>query len=241
MTTVSLPTRPGRRLRQIGLTHARRRMLLVVGSVTALTAASSLVAGTTFGFYSSSASPEQNTFVTGVVTLADTVTGACTVVNMAPGDSPPACTLGTTYSGSMSVYLAVDVVVEAQAGSGGTALYNPAGSNGATVAITDNQSAPVTYVVPSTVTACPGGAPTGSTCYELDNELLGTNPYVNGATDTISTTVTLPGTAANAYQAGAVQVILTAHAVQSKDNGLSCTTTPTAGHPCSANGTFAWS
>ncbi|HUY64057.1 MAG TPA: TasA family protein [Acidimicrobiales bacterium] len=220
---------------------ARRRIMVAASAVTTLAAASSLVAGTTFGFYSSKSGAESNSFTSGTVTLASTVTGACTVVNMAPGDSPAACGLGTTYSGSLSAYLAVDVVIETQAGTGGTTLYNPAGSNGLTVTISDNQTTPVTYVVPSTSTTCPGGAPTGSTCYELDNELLGTSSYANGAADTISTAVTLPSTAGNIYQGGAAQVILTAHAVQAKNNTVACSSTATAGHSCTPSGTFAWS
>lgn len=220
---------------------ARRRILLAISALATTGAASTMVAGTTFGFYSSKPGAESNSFTSGTVTLASTVTGACTVSALAPGDAPAACTFNTTYSGSLSAYLAVDVLVETQAGSGGTVLYNPGGSNGLTVAVTDNQSSPVTYVVPTTATTCPGGAPSGSTCYELDNELLGTSAFTNGATDVISTAVTLPAAAGNGYQGGAAQVILTAHAVQSKNNTLSCTTTATAGHSCTPSGSFAWS
>ncbi|MHB8680543.1 MAG: TasA family protein [Acidimicrobiales bacterium] len=220
---------------------ARRRILLAVSAMATMGAASTLVAGTTFGFYSSKPGSESNSFTSGTVTLASTVTGACTVTSMAPGDSPAACTFVTTYSGSLTAYLAVDVVIETQAGSGGTDLYNPGGSNGLTVTVADNQTAPVTYTVPTTSTTCPGSAPGGSTCYELDNELLGTSTYANGATDTISTSVALPTAAGNGYQGGAAQVLLTAHAVQSKNNALACTTTATAGHSCTPSGSFAWS
>ena len=220
---------------------SKKPLVLLAGGVLAAGAAATLVAGTTFGFFSSKPGAETNSFTAGTVTLTDSVTGACTVTNMVPGDSPTACTLGTTYSGSVSAYLAVDVVVETQAGSGGTILYNPSGSNGLTVSIADNQGTPVTYTVPTTSTTCPGGAPGGSTCYELDNELLGTSAYTSGATDTISTSVTLPSAAGNGYQGGAAQVILTAHAVQSKNNTLACTATPTAGHSCTPSGSFAWS
>lgn len=170
------------------------------------------------------------------------MTGACSVTNLAPGDSPTACTLGTTYSGSLSAYLALNVLIETQAGSGGTNLYDPPSSNnGVTVSITDNQTSPVTYTIPTTSTSCPAGAPSGSTCYELDNELLGTGAYTNGATDTISTSVSLPSAAGNGFQGGSAQVILTAHAVQSSSNTLACTSTPTAGQSCAPSGSFSWS
>ena len=109
------------------------------------------------------------------------------------------------------------------------------------MAIADNQTTPVTYTVPTTSTACPGGAPSGSTCYELDNELFGTAAFADGTSDTISTTVSLPLAAPNGYQAGAAQIILTGHAVQSKSNTLACTSTATAGKTCTPSGSFAWS
>lgn len=215
---------------------------MVAGGVATAGLAATLVVGTTFGFFSSTPAAESISFTTGTITLASTVSGACTVTNMAPGDAPTACTLATSYSGSLSAYLAVNVLIETQAGSGGTKLYNPpSANNGLTVAITDNQTSAVTYTVPTTSTNCPNGVPSSYTCYELDNELLGTSAYANGATDTISTAVTLPSAAANGYQGASAQVILTAHAVQSKNNTLSCSTTPAAGSPCTPTGSFAWS
>jgi len=223
------------------LLRSKRRLLLGSSMLSVAVAGTTLLAGTTFGFYSSSAAPESNAFTSGTVTLSSTVTGACAVTNMAPGDSPAACTMALSYSGSLSAYVALDVVVETQAGSGGSTLYNPGGSNGVTISLTDNQTSPVTYTVPTSATTCPGGAPGGSTCYELDNELLGTTAYANGASDTVSTSVSFPSAAGNGYQGGAAQVILTAHAVQSKNNALSCTTTATPGHACAPSGSFAWS
>ena len=217
-----------------------RAPLVVIGPIIAA-AAVAMAVSVTFGLYSSKPAAENNSFTSGDLTLTNVVTGACTVTLMAPGDSPTACTLALTYSGNLSAYLAVDTLIETQAGNGGTDLYNPGGSNGLSVSIVDNQTTSVTYTVPTTSTTCPGGAPTGSTCYELDNELLGTAAYTNGSTDTISTSVTLPAAAANIYQAGGAQVILSAHAVQSKNNTMACTATPTKGAPCTPSGTFAWS
>jgi hypothetical protein len=221
--------------------RGRQKTLLAAAGVTLVGALATLAGGVTYGIYSSTPSGENNGFTSGTVTLTNNVTGACSDTNLAPGDAPAACTLGLTYSGSLSAYLAVDVLIETQAGSGGSTLYNPSGSNGLTVSITDNQSTPVTYTVPTTPTTCPTGAPSGSTCYELDDELIGTSSYASGATDTISTAVTLPSAAGNGYQGGAAQVILTVHAVQAKNNTLNCTTTPAAGQSCSPGTGFAWS
>lgn len=219
----------------------RRKLLVSASAAAILLSISVLTFGTTFGLYSGAASQETNSFTSGTLTLSSTVTGACTVTGLAPGDSSSTCNLGFTYSGSLSAYLAVDVVVETQAGSGGTALYNPTGSNGLSVAVADNQATPVTYGVPTTSTSCPTGAPTGSTCYVADNELVSTSAVSGGTTDTVTTTVSLPAAAGNGYQGGAAQILLTAHAVQSAHNTLSCVATPTAGQTCTPSGTFAWS
>jgi hypothetical protein len=62
-----------------------------------------------------------------------------------------------------------------------------------------------------------------------------------GAAVTFSVAVSLPTNSATGYQGGAAQVILTTHAVQSKNNTLSCTATPASGSPCTPSGPFAWS
>lgn len=212
---------------------------MVVGSV-ATVAASSLLVGATLGLFSSTPGAADNTFTAGSVSLSGNSTGACNVSGLMPGDSPTACTFTATYTGSSSAYLGLDVLIQTQAGSGGTNLYNPpAANNGVTVSVTDNQGTPVTYTIPTASTPCPGSAPGGSTCYELDNELVRTTPVSAATAVTFSTAVTLPLAAGNGYQGGAVQVILTAHAVQSKNQTLpgGCT----AGAVCAANGSFAWS
>jgi hypothetical protein len=220
----------------------KKRVLLTAGTFVVVGSVATLLTGVTFGLFSSSPSPETNQFTAGTVTLTSNASGACTVTNMAPGDSPAACTFVASYSGSLSAYVAVNVLIETQTGTSGTSnLYNPGGSNGLTVSVADNQGSPVTYTVPTSTTTCPGGAPGGSTCYELDNELVSTSAQSSGFSDTFSTSVTLPSAAGNAYQSGAAQVILTAHAVQSKNNTLSCSGTPTAGVTCTPSGSFAWS
>jgi hypothetical protein len=138
------------------------------------------------------------------------------------------------------VYLAVNTLIETQSGAGGTKLYNPAdGSNDLQVTVSST-SPSVTYTLPTTATTCPGGAPAGSTCYELDNELVSTSAVTSAAV-AFSISLRVPTTSATGYQGGAAQVILTTHAAQSKNNTLSCSATPAAGSPCTPSGTFKWS
>ncbi|MGH7749898.1 MAG: hypothetical protein ACREQ5_34790, partial [Candidatus Dormibacteria bacterium] len=158
------------------------------------------------------------------------VSGACGVVNMLPGASPPPCTLTATYGGSLPAYLGLDVLIETQAGNGGTTLYNPSDSSHDLQVTVTSTTPSASYTIPATVTTCPSGAPSGSTCYELDNELVSASPLTSSSpTVTFSTTVSLPSTTTTGYRGGAAQVVLTAHATQSGNNsaavctvGLTC-------------------
>jgi hypothetical protein len=174
------------------------------------------------------------------VVLTGNATGACNVTGLMPGDAPPACTFVATYTGTASAYLGLDVLIQTQAGAGGGPLYNPPASNNAlTVAITDNQGTPVTYTVPTVSTACPVGAPALSTCYALATPLVRATPFSATTAVTFSPAVSLPLAAGNTTQAAAAQVILTAHAVQSKNQTLPPGCTP--GAVCAPTGTFSWS
>jgi hypothetical protein len=206
----------------------------------AVVAASGTLVGTTLGLFTSTPGAEANTFTAGTVALAGNPAGACNVTGLMPGDTPTPCTFVATYTGTASAYLGLDVLIQTQAGSGGGPLYNPPASNNAlTVAITDNQGTPVTYTVPTATTACPVGAPVGSTCYARSTLLVSTAPVTATTAVTFSTAVALPLVAGNETQAAAAQVILTAHAVQSKNQTLpgGCT----AGAVCAPTGTFSWS
>jgi hypothetical protein len=221
------------------LRRRRSRRPLALGGI-AVVAASGTLVGTTLGLFTSTPGAEANTFTAGTVALAGNPAGACSVTNLMPGDSPPACTFVATYSGTASAYLGLDVLIQTQAGSGGGKLYNPPAANNAlTVTITDNQATPVTYTVPTVATTCPVGAPAGSTCYALANLLVSTAPITATTAVTFSTAVTLPLAAGNETQAAAAQVVLTAHAVQSKNQTLPAGCT--AGAACAPTGTFSWS
>jgi hypothetical protein len=211
---------------------------LVVGTAAVVTAGAAAV-GTTLGLFTSTPAAGSNGFTAGTVALASNAGGACNVSGLMPGDTPAPCTYVATYTGSASAYLGLDVLIQTQAGSGGGLLYNPPASNNAlTVAVTDDQATPVTYTVPTATVTCPGTAPAGSTCYQLTNLLVRTTPVTTSTAVTFSTAVTLPLAAGNSTQGAAAQIILTAHAVQSKNQTLPVACT--VGAVCAATGSFSW-
>ena len=226
-------------IRRIGLALARSALLRrasVVLSVVVIIAAG---VGTAEAYFTAAGTGTRSAS-TGSVTLANSAIANCPVTGMLPNATPQSCTFTATYSGPAAAYLAVNVLVETQAGTGGARLYNPADPSGSLQITVTSTSPAVTYAVPASSTTCPGGAPSGSLCYELDNELVATTPFSSAAI-ALSVAAQVPATSATGYQDGAAQVILTTHAVQSGNNALFCTTTPTAGSPCVASGSFRWS
>jgi len=138
-----------------------------------------------------------------------------------------------SYTGTVSGFMALDVLIETQAGNGGTKLYNPADSSHALqVAVSSSSPSVPTYTVPTTATTCPGGAPAGSTCYLAQNLLVSASAFTSSSPAvTFTTTVSLPSGTTTGYRGGAAQVILTAHAAQSGNNaaggctaGVACST-----------------
>lgn len=81
----------------------RKRLLVGASVLAGLGGAAALVAGTTFGFFSSTAPGETNNFAAGTVSLTSTATGACTVKTIVPGTSGT-CTFTTTYTGSVQAF-----------------------------------------------------------------------------------------------------------------------------------------
>ncbi len=209
-------------------------LLAVGGAVAAALAVGTLAGGVTLGLFSSTPQGETNTFTAGTVSLSTTASSACTVSNLMPGDAASSCTFVATYQSTEAAYLGLDIVVQTKAGVGGSALYDP-GTGGVDITVTDGQSSAVNYTIPTTAdsTSCPSGY----TCYVATNELVSTSTFTNtsGAV-TFTTAVHLPSSATNAYQGGEAEVILTAHAVQAKNNPLpgSCA----AGSTCSG---LSWS
>jgi len=190
-----------------------------------------LCTGSSLGLLSASATSTASTVSSGSVSLTSVAGGTCSSNALLPGSVAAACTLTTTYAGTVPALLALDIVIETQSGNGGTNLYNPSDStHDLQVAITSS-SPTVTYVVPTVATTCPGSAPSGSTCYALSDELVSTTSFTSSSPAvTFSTVVSLPAGSTTGYRGGAAQIIETVHATQATNNGS--TTTCTVGTQC---------
>lgn len=169
----------------------RKRMALGAGAVATVGAVATLVAGVTFGLFTSTPASETNNFSSGTVTLASDATGVCNVSNIVPGDSGT-CTFVATYSGSAPAFIGLDTV----ATDGGLLT----GTDHLALSIADNHSA--SYAT------------------------TGTNLYVGSDAGALPTTVhtftvswSLPIAAGNGFQGKSASLKLTAHAVQSGNNG----------------------
>jgi predicted ribosomally synthesized peptide with SipW-like signal peptide len=234
-TAEDAPVTPAKVSRRRG----SRRLLLSASYVLSLAAVAALAGGATFGLFSATASSSSDSFTAGTVTQNSTVTGGCLVSNMLPtGVANPCGTLEATYVGSVSGYMAIDVLVETQPGAqaGATPLYSGGGSSsGSDLLVTVTSTSPgVTYTIPTSSTSCPGTAPAHSVCYELDDELVSTGTFSNGSPQVqFQTSVKLPTSSPTTDQGGAAEIYLTAHAVQARNNALptGCVSAG-AGVPC---------
>jgi hypothetical protein len=216
----------------------RSRLVAGAGLAVSALALSLFAGGVAFASLSALLASSGNSFTAGKVTLSNSSVTGCPVSNLLPNATAATCTFTATYAGPVSAYLAVNVLVETQAGTGGTKLFNPTDSTHDLQLTITSTTPSVTYKVPSASETCPAGAPSGSSCYELDNELISTSALTSAAV-AFTVSVKLPTTSPTGYQGGTAQILLTTHAVQSGNNTLSCETT-TAGSPCTPQGTFSW-
>lgn len=229
-------------------------------ALVALAAVASTSVGVTLALYSNKPAGETNTFVAGTVSVSNVVTGACaaTTNNLAPADSA-SCTLATTYGGTLSGYMALDVFVATQknttaGGSSATDLYTPGDANQAQITVSSTTPT-VNYVVAGGTPTSLGSSFTCGTgpdnisyvtydkCYLLQNILVQATAFASG-TVTFTTGISVPSSQPNTYQGSSAVVVLAAHAVQSKNNAINCAiggTSPTAGVVCTPAGSFAWS
>lgn len=217
-----------------------KRMWFAASSAATLGAVAMLGASASFGLFSSKTATVTNVVTTGTVSLTSGVTGACNVSNMLPGSSPAPCTLTATYSGNVSAYLGLDVLIETEAGSGGTNLYNPSDSaNDLQVSIKDNQSSPVTYTVPGGTGFTGGTCPAGYMCYQLSDELVSATAFTSSSPAlTFTTTVSMPSSSPTGYQGASAKIVLTAHAVQARNNS-SFISGCTVGQSCGVAGNWS--
>jgi len=232
--------------RRHGKGSTRKRLLQAAVSGAVLGAAAVFASTAAFGLFKVTTTTQTNTLAAGTVTLSSTAISTCNVTNMLPGTSPTPCTLKATYSGTVSAYIGLDVLIATKAIAPGTiALYNPSDStNALQITISDNQSpTPVTYVQSSPATnfgsaiSCPSPYNSGGyTCYQLTDLLVSKTPFTSSsAAVTFTTSVTLPVSSPTGYQYGTAWIDLTAHAVQSSNNAA---TGCNAGSPCP---TVPWS
>lgn len=233
----------------------KKRLALAAGTITAVAAAGSLIAGTTFGFFSATNPTQNNTFSAGTVSFGTPGGTACAVTFAQPGDSGT-CTLAETYNGTVSsgAYLALDVSITGSAGTpqqayapgnvgttptAANGLYDGT-ANGLQVTIDDSQGTAVTYMNGTTLN---GSATTSGSASASAVDLL-VNKTAFTSTTTITWTVhwSIPTTANNAYDGSSSSIKLLVHAVQAGHNGS--TSTCTAGLQCDtsvAAGDPAWS
>ena len=225
----------------------KRKRIQIALALATLAAVASMSVGVTLALYSNKPTGETNSFSAGTVTLTNNVASACSTTAMAPGDAAT-CTLVTTYGGTLPGYMAIDVYIATKNGTT-LPLYNPS-DTGNTATITLN-SPSVSYTpLPTTgnTLACgtgPDGAnyTTYNVCYQVLNYLVSATAFTTGSV-TFTTVLTMPSGQPNTYQGGSAVVVLTAHAVQSKNNTINCVAgggTPTAGAVCAIAGSFAWS
>lgn len=239
----------------------KRKRLQVGLIMLALAAVACTSVGVTLALYSNKPTGETNTFVAGTVSVTNVVTGACSAStnNMAPADTA-SCTLATTYAGTLSGYMALDVFIATQknttaGGGGATDLYNPSDTTNEAQLTVSSTTPTVSYVTATTnfgtAVTCPGAGTsldgnsytTYDKCYLISNLLVQTTAFSSG-TVTFTTGITLPSTQPNTYQGSSAVVVIAAHAVQSKNNAINCVaggTSPTAGAACTPAGSFAWS
>jgi predicted ribosomally synthesized peptide with SipW-like signal peptide len=235
--------------------NKKRGLLLGASAVAGLAAIASLVAGGTFGLFSTSKTGTPNSFTAGKVTVS-TGTGTtvkCTITNLLPGTSSKGASLGSKtqttckwsvkYTGSVPADVAVNVAVA----NGTNALFT-SGSNqgiqfylkaGATTLLTSTATDTYTPGGGGTTYLNSGGSATALPAAGVSNLLIAnTAPANTAVTFTLDYLVPLGST--NTYNnttENSVTVTLTFHAVQSKNNANTCT----VGRQCTTTGTFHWS
>jgi predicted ribosomally synthesized peptide with SipW-like signal peptide len=225
--------------------RGRRWPLIGAAPLASVAALALLVTGTTLARYSGSETSGNNTLTAGTVTLTDTAIASCPITGLLPNAATSTCTFSATYTGNASAYLGLDVLIEAPTVTSTAALFNPADSaHDLIVKISSGSPAAVSsYALPGTGNSvtCPGGLPAGAACYQLTDDLVSTS-VVTSSTGAITFTVaaSLPTGSSNSYQSGTAAVVMTVHAVQSKNNALPGTCT-SAGPSCPASGSFTWS
>jgi hypothetical protein len=234
---------------------SKKRFLLVGAAVTTVGAAAALIAGATFGFFSSAGTATgNNTFTAGKVVVGLDPGGTqvtCAIGPMSPGDTQAksgnvACKYDIKYTGNVNAFMAMDLSIT---GAGGTpqiahtqttapaaaqGLYDGS-ATGLQFTITDDDAASYMSGVSYTNQAHASATltPTGGSA-SIANLLVTAVPITTNETKSVTVNYTLPTTADNAYNLATSTLVLRIHAVQADNNALpvGCTT---AGHVCTTS------
>jgi predicted ribosomally synthesized peptide with SipW-like signal peptide len=230
----------------------RKRLYLAASGVTAVGAAAALIAGTTFGLFSSQAPAGSQTFTAGTVTVSSDQVVSCTLTpgDVKPGDSGT-CTFNYAYSGNPA-WLAVDIAGASTAST--TTPPTPYAGTAAPTAVGLLQGSNPLVLSVNTGSAL-SYTPDSSGAASIKDVLLSSasTPTAGGATGPMTLHWALPAAAGNEYQGGSATLTLTIHAVQAKNNPMVGAVSGTTGTlaPCTqygvcpagtkTDGAFAWS
>ena len=219
--------------------NRRKRTVVIGGLVTSIGAAATLLAGATFGFFSSAGvSSGNNQFTAGKVVVGLDPGGTqvtCSVGPMSPGDSQAsgtnvACKYVVKYTGNVNAFLALDLSITGAAGTP-TTPYG-ASTPSAAQGLFDGTATGLQFNIGDGTNTYLSGAqynnqagtpttltPTGGAGSVVDL-LMNTTPVTANATRTLTVNYNLPTTAGNAYNLATSTVVLTVHAVQADNNPL---------------------
>lgn len=230
--------------------RSRRRVVRVLAVVSGVAALSTFGTGVAFGFLSNSAKSGTNNFVAGKLSLgAPTTAASCAVTGALPGQSSSGpCTFHITYTtaSNLSAYVAVDVLVVGGSATKG-ALWTGAATELQLTLATSPGAHPFTS--PAKIANCTTAvgsqfgtsATGGKTCGEVNDDLLSTSVVTPGTAFTLHLSWALSATSPTGTQTDVAKVYVVFHAVESGNNILSCSATPTVGKSCTPSGSFKWS
>jgi hypothetical protein len=239
----------------------KKRLFLVGGAVTTVGAAAALVAGATFGFFSSAGTASgSNTFTAGKVLVGLDPSGtqvACAISPMSPGDdqtkSGVSCEYDVKYTGNVNAYMAMDLAITGAAGASIAVPYTQTTAptaklglydgtaNGLQLSITDGAATPVTYFSGTQYRDQATGAlttlPLTSGSASIADLLVNATPITAASAAThVTVHYSLPIGADNSYNLATSTIVLTIHAVQADNNPA---TGCVAGRVCSTG--MSWS
>jgi hypothetical protein len=219
--------------------NRRKRTLVIGGLVTSIGAAATLLAGATFGFFSSAGvSSGNNQFTAGKVVVGLDSNGTqvtCTIGPMSPGDSQAsgtnaACRYDIKYTGNVNAFLALDLSITGAAGtpttpygasapSAAQGLYDGS-ANGLQFTIGDGTNTYLSGVHYNNQAGGPTVLTPTSGAASVTDLLMNTTPVTANATRSLTVNYNLPTTAGNGYNLATSTIVLTVHAVQADNNPL---------------------